>query len=83
VFTIFMLFFSNLISIKYGPFIADSSSVPSMITILARKDLIYLLGRLLGDYKYYLTIPLTIAVVCLFIFVSYKISSRVYSKKEF
>ncbi len=83
VLTTFILFFSNLLMINYGPLFVESSSGSLLISTLIRKDLIYLLGRLLGDFKYYLTIPLTVAVVCLFVFISYKISSRIYSKKEF
>jgi ABC-type transport system involved in multi-copper enzyme maturation permease subunit len=83
VLTIFILVFSSVISNNYGPLILENSTSSSMISILTRKDLIYLLGKLLGDFRYYLTIPLLIAILCLFVFISFKISTRIYSKKEF
>ena len=75
--------FSGLISLNYGQLLPEKTADASLIAILTGKDLIYLMGRLLGDFRYYLTIPLITALMCLLIFISFKISTGIYSKKEF
>jgi hypothetical protein len=79
--SIFIL--SSLVNINYGTIISENTDTIFPVYIFTSRELLLYIGKLFGAINYYICIPLMVTALCLLIFGSYRISLKIYRKKEF